>query len=153
MELKARTGNGWSVCLFLWHCSVLMFAVPDSTKLTCLRVREETKWLDFKGHKAHIQNELTNCFWNLLHCTQFKFRHNQVLNHYNDEEKNVWFQSQVFQSLIYGFWKNPLQKDEPLTSWTIFSHFGVPIVPKWGKKCSTGQRFIFLKCLLTKSML
>ena len=32
--------------------------------------------------------------------------------------------------------------NEPLTSWTLFSHFLARSAKKWGKKCSTGQRFI-----------
>ena len=74
--------------------------------------------------------------------------------------------------LKYEFCKKSLRKDEPLTSWTLFwaylssllggfavvpSGFAVVPTQKWwqtcSKKCSTGQRFIFLKWLLTKSIL
>ena len=76
---------------------MLTFVLPDSTTqpmttLPCLRGREETKRLDFKCHKAHIQNELPNCFSNLLRYTQFKFKHNWVLNHcvdYDEDKKKL----------------------------------------------------------------
>ena len=79
----------------------------------------------------------------------------------------------AYISLMYGFCKKSLRKDEPLTSWTLFfwaylssllggfavAHSGFDVAPtqKWwqicSKKCSTDQRFIFLKWLFTISIL
>ena len=61
-----------NICLYLWHCSMLACVVSANTSepttaLPCLHFWEDTKRLDYKRHKAHIQNELANCFWNLLH--------------------------------------------------------------------------------------
>ena len=54
----------------------------------------------------------------------------------------------AYISLMYGFCKKSLWKNEPLTSWTLFFWSG----KKRGKKCSTGQRFISIEVLLTKSI-
>ena len=71
--------------------------------------------------------------------------------------------------LKYGFCNKSFRKDEPLTSWTLFSNIFVINIRFssnqnigegesnfdeicW-KKCSTDQRFIFSKWLVTKSIL
>ena len=79
----------------------------------------------------------------------------------------------AYISLMYGFCKKSLRKDEPLTSWTLFfwaylssllggfavAHSGFDVAPtqKWwqicSKKRSADQRFIFLKTLFTISIL
>ena len=60
---------------------------------------------------------------------------------------NVDFLEKYLALLKYGW--SYLGRNEPLTSWTLFSSlfdwFAVWPVQKWGKKCSTGQRFIFTK--------
>ena len=47
------------------------------------------------------------------------------------------------------FVRRYLGTNEPLTSWTLLSslsvHISTDLDKKWGQKCSTGQRFIFIE--------
>jgi hypothetical protein len=58
--------------------------------------------------------------------------------------------------LKYGFCKKSPRKYAPLTSWTLFSsvffQISTDLEKNGGKKCSTGQRCIFPRWLITKSI-
>ena len=106
------------------------------------------------------------------HLTFYKFECSHWLKLQHSDWRANLVKDFFSNPLKCGFCKKSLRKDEPLTSWTRFwayllsllggfavapSGFSVAPTQKWwqicSKKCSTGQRFIFLKWLFTKSIL
>ena len=83
-----------------------------------------------------------NIFW--------KDSTNATLKNYFENQKCLFLPK-------YGFCKKSLRKDAPLPSWTLFSslwfQISADLESKWRKKGSTGQRCIFPRWLLTKSIL